>query len=59
MHLTLAFAGDATDAIGAAIVESMSLEIAQAPFELGVRGRRTFRREVRRESCGLGRDRRR
>jgi 2'-5' RNA ligase len=42
MHLTLAFAGDATDAIGAAIVESMSLEIAQAPFELAFGGVGTF-----------------
>ena len=42
MHLTLAFAGDATDAIGAAIAERMSLEIAQAPFELAFGGVGTF-----------------
>ena len=42
MHLTLAFAGEATDAVGAAIVESMRLEIAQAPFELAFGGVGTF-----------------
>ncbi len=42
MHLTLAFAGQATDAVGAAIVESMRLEIAQAPFELTFGGVGTF-----------------
>jgi 2'-5' RNA ligase len=42
MHLTLAFAGDATDAVGAAIVESMRLEIGQAPFELAFGGVGTF-----------------
>ena len=42
MHLTLAFAGDATAAIGAAIVESMRLSIAQAPFELAFGGVGTF-----------------
>jgi len=42
MHLTLAFAGDAPDAVGAAIVESMRLDIAQAPFELAFGGVGTF-----------------
>ena len=42
MHLTLAFAGDVTDAVGAAIVESMGLEIVQAPFELAFGGVGTF-----------------
>jgi 2'-5' RNA ligase len=42
MHLTLAFAGEATDAVGAAIVESMRLEIAQAPFGLAFGGVGTF-----------------
>jgi 2'-5' RNA ligase len=42
MHLTLVFAGDATDAVGAAIVESMRLDIAQAPFELTLGGVGTF-----------------
>ena len=42
MHLTLAFMGDATDAVGAAIVESMHLDIAQAPFELAFGGVGTF-----------------
>ena len=38
LHLTLAFAGHATDAVGAAIVERMRLEIDQAPFELAFGG---------------------
>ncbi len=42
MHLTLAFAGDATDAVGAAIVENMHLEIPHAPFELAFGGVGTF-----------------
>lgn len=42
MHLTLAFAGDATGAVGAAIVESMHQDIAQAPFEVAFGGVGTF-----------------
>jgi RNA 2',3'-cyclic 3'-phosphodiesterase len=42
MHLTLAFAGGASDAVGAAIVESMHLDIVQAPFELAFGGIGTF-----------------
>ena len=42
MHLTLAFAGDATGAVGAAIVERMHQDIAQAPFELAFGGVGTF-----------------
>ena len=42
MHLTLAFAGDATEAVGAAIVERMRADIAQAPFELTLGGVGTF-----------------
>jgi|SRR5688572_12331869 len=42
MHLTLAFAGDATGAIGAAIAESMHQDILQAPFELAFGGVGTF-----------------
>jgi 2'-5' RNA ligase len=42
MHLTLAFAGNVTDVVGAAIVESMGVEIAQAPFELAFEGVGTF-----------------
>ena len=42
MHLTLAFVGDAIDAVGAAIVESMHLDITQAPFELTFGGVGTF-----------------
>jgi len=42
MHLTLAFAGEATDAVGAAIVESMRQDIEQAPFELAFGGVGTF-----------------
>lgn len=38
MHLTLAFVADATDAVGAAIVERMRQDIAQAPFELAFGG---------------------
>jgi 2'-5' RNA ligase len=42
IHLTLAFVGDATDAVGAAIVESMRQDIAQTPFELAFGGVGTF-----------------
>jgi 2'-5' RNA ligase len=42
IHLTLAFAGQATEAVGAAIVSRMEPEIAQAPFELAFGGVGTF-----------------
>jgi len=42
MHLTLAFAGDAPDAVGAAIVESLGEDVAQAPFELTFGGVSAF-----------------
>jgi 2'-5' RNA ligase len=42
MHLTLAFAGDAPDAVGAAIVARMQPDIDQAPFELVFGGVDTF-----------------
>lgn len=42
MHVTLAFAGQASDAVGAAVVSRMEPEIAQAPFELVFGGVGTF-----------------
>jgi RNA 2',3'-cyclic 3'-phosphodiesterase len=42
MHLTLVFVGDATDAVGAAIVDRMQVDIDQAPFELAFGGVGTF-----------------
>lgn len=42
MHLTLAFAGEADEALGAAIVETMTLDIALAPFALAFGGVGTF-----------------
>src|ERR1700676_1767357 len=45
MHLTLAFIGEIADARTASIVEAMSANIAQAPFQVDFGGMGTFPRD--------------
>jgi RNA 2',3'-cyclic 3'-phosphodiesterase len=45
MHLTLAFIGEIADARTASIVEAMSADIAQAPFQVDFGGMGTFPRD--------------
>ena len=54
LHLTLVFAGEIAEGAAAAIVEAMTRDISQSPFEIALGGRGTFPAHGRPQVLWLG-----